>query len=57
MIEVVIDRDTENLQNGATFYFEKIDEDFIKFIELCSKHYKNREFIEMREVDNECRDI
>lgn len=53
MIEVVIDRDEENLQNGATFYFDKLNEDFIKFIDLC---LKQKEFIEIREVDK-CKDI
>lgn len=57
MIEVVIDRDAGNLQNGATFYFECIGEDFLKLIDICFKHNRNREFIEIRKVDNECRDI
>lgn len=56
MIEIVVDRDEENLQNGATFYFEKIDNDFIKFLELCFKHSKNREFVEIRGYDR-CEDI
>lgn len=57
MIEVVIGRDRENLQNGASFYFDCIGEDFLKLLDICFKHNKNREFIEIREVDNECRDI
>lgn len=56
MIEIIVDRDAENLQNGATFYFEKIDDDFIKFIKLCFKYSKNREFIEIRGYDG-CKDI
>jgi hypothetical protein len=56
MIEIVVDRDKENLQNGATFYFEKLDEDFIKFIDICFRHSKNRELVEIREVEG-CKDI
>lgn len=56
MYEVVIDRNEENLQNGAVFYFEKIDEDLIKLIDICFKHNKNRELVEIREV-KECEDI
>ena len=56
MIEITVDRDTENMQNGATFYFDTVDEDFIKLIDICFRHNKNRELIEMRKVD-ECEDI
>lgn len=56
MIEIVVDRDEENLQNGATFHFEKIDDDLITFIKLCFKYSKNREFIEIRGYDG-CKDI
>lgn len=50
MFEITIDRDEENLQKGATFYFEELNEDFFKLIDLTFKYNKNREKIEIREV-------